>query len=103
MERISRNELVTFRLKKASDALAILSGELTDLKKRLLLVETHNEELQDLIDKISESAQAISLSVGKSIEELESADFIEDEEQSADIAQAEELSHGNADDVDFDF
>ncbi len=103
MERISRNELVTFRLKKASDALAILSGELTDLKKRLLLVETHNEELQDLIDKISESAQAISLSVGKSIEELESTDFIEDEEQSADIAQAEELSHGNADDVDFDF
>ncbi len=103
MERISRNELVTFRLKKASDALTILSGELTDLKKRLLLVETHNEELQDLIDKISESAQAISLSVGASIKELESTDFIEDEEQSADIAQAEELSRGNADDVDFDF
>ncbi len=103
MERISRNELITFRLKKASDALAILSGEISDLKKRLLLVETHNEELQDLIDKISESAQAISLSVGKSIEELESSDFVIDEEQSADIAQAEELSHGNADDVDFDF
>lgn len=103
MERISRNELITFRLKKASDALAILSGEISDLKKRLLLVETHNEELQDLIDKISESAQAISLSVGKSIEELESSDFVIDEEQSADIAQAEELSHGSADDVDFDF
>ena len=103
MERISRNELVTFRLKKASDALAILSEEITDLKKRLLLVETHNRELQDLIDKISESAQAISLSVGKSIEELESTDFIENEEESADIQQAEELSHGNADDVDFDF
>ncbi len=104
MERISRNELITFRLKKATDALAILSGEIVDLKRRLNLVEVHNDELQDLIDKISESAQAITASVSKSLQELESSDqFISDESQSEDIAQAEELSHGSVDDVDFDF
>ena len=103
MERISRNELVTFRLKKAGEALLILQNEIENLKKRLNLVEIHNDELQDLIEKISESAKAISASVSKSMEELKSDDnFVFDDSQSEEIEKAEELSQGSSD-VDFDF
>ena len=105
MERISRNELVTLRLKKASGALKILNGEIEDLKKRLSLVEVHNEELQELIDRISESAAAITASVGESLSALEdSVDFVQNADENAEIATAEEFSNsGTADDADFDF
>ncbi len=103
MERISKSELVTFRLKKAGEALLILQNEIENLKKRLNLVEIHNDELQDLIDKISESAKAISVSVSKSMEELKGDDnFVFDDSQREEIEKAEELSGGSTD-VDFDF
>jgi predicted nucleic acid-binding Zn-ribbon protein len=104
MERISRNELVAFRLKKATGALQILSGEIEDLKKRLSLVEIHNEELQELIDRISESTAAISASVGKSLEALtDNLDFVQNSDENSEIATAEEFSAGGADDTEFDF
>ena len=104
MERISRNELVTFRLKKASDALKILSGEIEDLKKRLSLVEIHNQELQDLLDRISESAAAITASVGASLNELtDSIDFVQNADENDEIATAEDFSNSGTADADFDF
>ncbi len=105
MERISRKELVTFRLKKASGALKILNGEIEDLKKRLSLVETHNEELQDLIERISESAAAINASVGESLNALtDSIEFVQNADENDEIATAEEFSNsGTSDDADFDF
>ncbi len=105
MERISRDELVTLRLKKATGALKILNGEIDDLKKRLSLVEVHNEELQELIDRISESAAAITASVGESLNALtDSIDFVQNTEENAEIASAEEFAgSGTTDDTDFDF
>lgn len=55
MERIAKSELIANRLKRAGLALKTLNLEIEELKQRLSLVEIHNDELQDLIDRIGES------------------------------------------------
>ena len=104
MEAIKKSELVAARLKRASNAVKVLGAEIDELKQRLSLVEIHNEELQDLIDRIGESAAQIAASIDKSMEGLEeNMDFVFNEEESGEIASAEEFSQGGSVDVDFDF
>lgn len=104
MEGIKKSELIAARLKRASSAVKALNAEIDELKQRLSLVEIHNEELQDLIDRIGESAAQIAASIDKSMEGLEeNMDFVFNEEESGEIASAEEFSQGGSVDVDFDF
>lgn len=70
MEGIKKSELIAARLKRASSALKTLNAEIDELKQRLSLVEIHNEELQDLINRIGESAAQIASSIDKSFHRL---------------------------------
>ena len=78
-------------------------AEIDELKQRLSLVEIHNEELQDLIDRIGESAAQIASSIDKSMEGLGTEEFIFNEDESNEIASAEEFSASGSVDEDFDF
>ena len=81
MEGITRSELLRARLNRASSTVKILSSEIEELRQRLSLVEIHNQELQDLIDRIGESAAQIAASIDKSMEGLEeNMDFVFNEE-----------------------
>lgn len=103
MEGIKKSELIAARLKRASSAVKTLNAEIDELKQRLSLVEIHNEELQDLIDRIGESAAQIASSIEKSMEGLETEEFIFNEDESNEIASAEEFSASGSVDNDFDF
>ena len=104
MEGITRSELLRARLNRASSTVKILSSEIEELRQRLSLVEIHNQELQDLIDRIGESAAQIAASIDRSMEGLEeNMDFVFNEEESGEITSAEEFSQGGSVDVDFDF
>lgn len=104
METITRSELVALRLKKSVEALNRLTGEIDELKQRLSLVEVHNQELQDLIDRIGESAASLTSSITQSLEGLDdNVDFIANEEENEEIAAAEDFASSGATDVDFDF
>lgn len=103
MEGITRSELLRARLNRASSTVKILSSEIEELRQRLSLVEIHNQELQDLIDRIGESAAQIASSIDKSMEGLGTEEFIFNEDESSEIASAEEFSASGSVDDDFDF
>lgn len=103
MEVVKKSVLITTRLKRAALAVKTLSGELDELRQRLSLVEIHNEELQDLIDRIGESAAQIASSIDKSMETLGTEEFVFNEDESKEIASAEEFSASGSVDDDFDF
>ena len=103
MEVVKKSVLITTRLKRAALAVKTLSDELDELRQRLSLVEIHNEELQDLIDRIGESAAQIASSIDKSMERLGTEEFIFNEDESSEIASAEEFSASGSVDDDFDF
>ena len=103
MEGITRSELLRARLNRASSTVKILSSEIEELRQRLSLVEIHNQELQDLIDRIGESAAQIASSIDKSMEGLGTEEFIFNEDESNEIASAEEFSASGSVDDDFDF
>ena len=103
MEGITRSELLRARLNRASSTVKILSSEIEELRQRLSLVEIHNQELQDLIDRIGESAAQIASSIDKSMEGLGTEEFIFNEDESNEIASAEEFSASGSVDNDFDF
>ena len=103
MEVVKKSVLITTRLKRAALAVKTLSVELDELRQRLSLVEIHNEELQDLIDRIGESAAQIASSIDKSMETLGTEEFVFNEDESKEIASAEEFSASGSVDDDFDF
>ena len=103
MERIKKNKLIEKRIKKATSAVKALNAEIDELKQRLSLVEIHNEELQDLINRIGESAAQIASSIDKSMEGLGTEEFVFNEDESNEIASAEEFSASGSVDDDFDF
>ena len=103
MEAIKKSELVAARLKRASNAVKVLGAEIDELKQRLSLVEIHNEELQDLIDRIGESTAQIASSIDKSMEGLGTEEFVFNEDESNEIASAEEFSASGSIDDNFDF
>ena len=103
MEGITRSELLRARLNRASSTVKILSSEIEELRQRLSLVEIHNQELQDLIDRIGESAAQIASSIDKSMEGLGTEEFVFNEDESNEIASAEEFSASGSVDDDFDF
>lgn len=102
MERIAKSELIANRLKRAGLALKTLNLEIEELKQRLSLVEIHNDELQDLIDRIGESTALLASTITESMEGLsESVDFIQNEDENEEIAKAEEFGAGSETDFDF--
>ena len=103
MEVVKKSVLITTRLKRAALAVKTLSDELDELRQRLSLVEIHNEELQDFINRIGESAAQIASSIDKSMEGLGTEEFIFNEDESNEIASAEEFSASGSVDDDFDF
>ena len=103
MEVVKKSVLITTRLKRAALAVKTLSDELDELRQMLSLVEIHNEELQDLIDRIGESAAQIASSIDKSMETLGTEEFVFNEDESKEIASAEEFSASGSVDDDFDF
>ena len=102
MSEISRKELIASRLRKASVFSMNLLNEIDELKERLNLVEIHNDELQEIINRISASAAAITSTVDKSLEALQENDFIMDEDSNDEINVAEELSHGSDEEMDYE-
>ncbi len=71
MEGIKKSELIAARLKRASSAVKALNAEIDELKQRLSLVEIHNEELQELLNKTSADTAVIEEAISAALESLD--------------------------------
>lgn len=106
METIESTKLVSLRLKKAVGLISMLRNEIDDLKRRLNLVEIHNEELQDLFEKLSADQAALESAIDTSLENVD-LDVIEgsfNAEENDEIASAEDFGiSAEEDEDDFSF
>ena len=106
METIESTKLVSLRLKKAVGLISMLRNEIDDLKRRLNLVEIHNEELQDLFEKLSADQAALESAIDTSLENVD-LDVIEgrfNAEENDEIASVEDFGiSAEEDEDDFSF
>lgn len=106
MDRIESSKLIALRQERAKHLISLLKDEIDDLKRRLSLVEVHNEELQVLFDKLSADQSAIDSAIEASLESVEQdvVDDTFDDEMNAEIADAESFVIDASDEEgDFDF
>ncbi len=106
MDTIESTKLVSLRLKKATSLISFLRDEIDDLKRRLNLVEIHNEELQELFDKLSADQQALESAIEASLEnvELDILDGSFNADENDEIASAEDfIITAGEDEDDFSF
>ena len=104
MEKIEGSKLNSLRLERAKGLINLLRDEIDDLKRRLSLVEVHNEELQQLFEKLSADQAALDLAVEQSLENIdESFDDTIDAAMYDEIADAEEFVIDASDDEDEEF
>lgn len=102
MENIESSKLRDLRVERAKGLINLLRDEIDDLKRRLNLVEVHNEELQELFDKLSADQAAIDLAIETSLENV-GQDIIDssfDAETNDEIADAEDFTSDASDDED---
>lgn len=106
MESIESGKLASLRIEKAKSLITLLRSEIDELKRRLNLVEVHNEELQQLFDKLSADQAALDKAIEASLENVDQ-EVIEgsfNADENDEIAQAEEFSiDASSDDDDFSF
>lgn len=103
MEKIESSKLNSVRLERAKGLINLLRDEIDDLKRRLNLVEVHNEELQQLFEKLSADQAALDLAVEQSLEDVdESFEDSIDAAMNDEIADAEDFGVDAADDDDDD-
>lgn len=92
METVDRNELIKLRLQKVGDLVVLLRNEIQDLKQRLNLVEIHNDELQELFQKLSADQESIAQSIDSAFENLDTqvdnSSFNADENDEIDSAES---------------
>ena len=105
MTTIEGNRLIATRLKAAALRVQELRDEISDLKQRLALVEIHNEELQELFDKLSADQAALNEAIASSMENLDTSfDDNLNASENEEIATAEDFGiSSDADDDDDDF
>lgn len=104
MTTIEGSRLIASRLKAAALRVQELRDEISDLKKRLILVETHNEELQDLFDKLSADQTALNEAIASSMEGLDTSfDDNLNASENEEIATAEDFGISADEDDDDDF
>ncbi len=104
MTTIDGSKLIASRLKAAALRVEEQREEIKDLKSRLRLVEMHNEELQELFDKLSADQKALDEAIASSIENLDTsfADNLNAEEND-EIASAESFGVDSEDSGEDDF
>lgn len=106
MESVESKKLISLRLKKASGLITLLRDEIEDLKRRLNLVEIHNEELQDLFEKLSADQASLDSAIDSSLENVD-LDILEgsfNADENEEIESAEDfVVSADEDDDDFSF
>lgn len=106
METIESKKLVSLRLKKAVGLISLLRDEIDDLKRRLNLVEMHNEELQELYEKLSADQAALDSAIDSSLDSVDldilEGSFNADENEEIEFAEDFVVS-ADAEDDDFSF
>ncbi len=106
MEKIESGKLMQLRVERAKSLIGLLRDEIDELKRRLNLVEVHNEELQQLFDKLSADQEALEKAIETSLENVDQ-EVIEgsfNAEENDEIAEAEDFGiDASADDDDFSF
>lgn len=73
MTTIEGSKLIASRLKAAALRVEEQREEIKDLKSRLRLVEMHNEELQELFNKLSADQKALDDAIASSMENLDTS------------------------------
>ena len=73
MTTIEGSKLIASRLKAAALRVEEQREEIKDLKSRLRLVEMHNEELQELFNKLSADQKALDEAIASSMENLDTS------------------------------
>ena len=71
MTGIENSRLLLLRVQKAIGLINHLREENAELSARFNLVEQHNRELQELIDKVSADQAVIEQAIASAIEELD--------------------------------
>ena len=105
MEKVEKSKLTELRIERAKSLIALLRNEIDELKKRLNLVEVHNEELQQLFEKLSADQATLDKAIEASLENVDQ-EVIEgsfNADENDEIAEAEEFSINTSTDEDDDF
>ena len=72
MTTIESSRLLLMRVQKAVGLINHLRNETKELQARFSLVENHNKELQELIDRVSTDQAVIDEAINSALSELES-------------------------------
>ncbi len=75
MSLIESSRLLEERVKKAIALINRLRADNTELAERLKLVNNHNEELQELLNKTSADTAVIEQAITSALESLDSLDL----------------------------
>ncbi len=97
MTTIESSKLLLMRVQKAAALIKYLRNENKELQARFSLVENHNVELQDLMNRISTDQAVIDEAINAALSELESTigDFEEfGTLDAAELSEAEDFSAG---------
>lgn len=78
MSLIESSRLLEERVKKAIALIHKLRADNTELSERLNLVNTHNEELQELLSKTSADTAVIEEAIASALESLDSLGDLDD-------------------------
>ncbi len=70
MEQVQERQLIALRIQKAMALIAQLRDSYRELESRFRMVETHNIELQELIDKVSADQQVVEQAIESAMEGL---------------------------------
>ena len=73
MTTIESSKLLLMRVQKAVGLINRLRSENKELQTKFNLVNTHNEELQELYDKLSTDQAAIDQAIASALEELDTS------------------------------
>ena len=96
MSLIESSRLLEERVKKAIALIHKLRADNTELSERLSLVNTHNEELQELLNKTSADTAVIEEAITSALESLDSLNLDDMGDfgtlDSAELAEAEDFT-----------
>ena len=100
MTTIESSKLLLMRVQKAVGLINHLRSENKELQARFSLVENHNKELQELIDKVSTDQAVIDEAINSALSELDAT--IGDFEDfgtldMSELSEAEDFSAGEGD------
>ena len=71
MTQVEETRLAAMRIQKAMTLISQLRDSYRELDARYRLVETHNQELQELLDKVSADQAVVEEAIASALESLE--------------------------------